>query len=234
MSSRLYKQGKDRLEPAALPQRIEDFVGADNPVRAIDAYVETLNLAELGFDRIEPNRTSAGQPAFPPAALLMLYLYGYINRARSSRTLARECQRNLEVIWLMRGLCPSYKTIADFRQRNAQALRQVHVQFIALCRALNLLGGKRVAVDGSYFNGNVSDESFHSVKRLAEDIEKLGGRIDEWFSALDQADRDDLESPSRDPDLPAKLEKLKGLQSLKEPKEELLNSLTAAGVTQIS
>jgi len=87
---------------------------------------------------------------------------------------------------------------------------------------------------GCYFNGNVSDECFHSVKRLAEDIEKLGGRIDEWLSALDQADRDDLESPSRDPDLPAKLEKLKGLRSLKESKEELLNSLTAAGVTQIS
>jgi len=132
---------------------------------------------------------------------------------RSSRALARECQRNLEVIWLMRALCPSYKTIADFRQRNAQALRQVHVQFIALCRALNLLGGKRVAVDGSYFNGNVSDASFHSVKRLAEDIEKLGSRIDEWFNALDQADRDNLESPSRDPDLPVKLEKLKGLQA---------------------
>ena len=234
MISRPYKQGKDRLDPAAFPQRIEDFVGIDNPVRAIEAYVETLNLAALGFDRIEPNRTSAGQPAFPPAALLMLYLYGYINRVRSSRVLARECQRNLEVIWLMRGLCPSYKTIADFRQRNAGALRQVHIQFIALCRALNLLGGKRVAVDGSYFNGNVSDESFHSVKRLAEDIEKLGSRIDEWLNALDQADRDDLESPSRDPDLPAKLEKLKGLQALKESKEDLLKSLTAAGVTQIS
>jgi len=84
---------------------------------------------------------------------------------------------NLEVIWLMRTLCPSYKMIADFRQRNAQALRQVHVQFIALCRALNLLGGKRVAVDGSYFNGNVSDASFHSVKRLAEDIESWGAGL---------------------------------------------------------
>jgi len=84
---------------------------------------------------------------------------------------------------------------------------------MSLCRALNLLGGTRVAVDGSYFNGNVSDASFHSVKRLAEDIEKLGSRINEWLNALDQADRDDLESPSRDPDLPAKLEKLKGLQA---------------------
>ena len=138
-------------------------------------------------------------------------MYGYINQLRNSRALARECQRYLEVIWLMRGLCPSYKTITDFRQRNAKALR--HTQFIALCRALNLLGGKRVAVDGSYFNGNVSDESFPNLKRLAEDVEKLEKRIDEWFNALDQADRDDLETPSHDLDLPAKLGKLKGLQA---------------------
>ena len=234
MANRRYKQGKNRLEEAVLPQRIEDFVSSDNPVRAIEAFVETLDLAKLGFENTEPNKTTAGQPAFSPAYLLMLYLYGYINRIRSSRALERECQRNLEVIWLMRDLCPSYRTIADFRQRNAQALRDVHLQFITLCKSLKLLGGTRVAVDGSFFNGNVSDASFHSVKRLAEDIEKLKTRIDEWLKAFDKEDRDDMSVPCYDPDLPAKLEKLKTMQSLKETKETLLQSLKQADETQIS
>lgn len=234
MEKRIYKQGKDRREDAALPQRIEDFVSSDNPVRAIEAFVETLDLAKLGFENTEPNKTAAGQPAFSPALLLMLYLYGYINRIRSSRALERECRRNLEVIWLMRALCPSYRTIADFRQRNATALRQVHFQFIIVCKSLKLLGGTRMAVDGSFFNGNVSDASFHSVKRLAEDIEKLKTRIDEWLNALDKGDREDLSVPSHDPDLPAKLEKIKAIQNLKDTKETLLESLKQAGETQIS
>ena len=171
--TRKYKEGVDRQVEGRLPTRLDDHVDTDNPVRAIDVYVDTLHLAALGFAHTEPNPTAAGQPAFPPRALLKLYLYGYLNRVRSSRALEKECLRNLEVIWLLQGLRPGYRTIADFRQRNADALRQAHVGFIALCKELCLLGGERVAVDGSYFNGNVSDQSFRSVKGLHQEIQQL-------------------------------------------------------------
>lgn len=144
------KEGVTRDETGRWPRRLEDWVEADNPVRAIEAYIETLDLSSLGFDRTQPNRTAAGQPAYAPADILKLYLYGYLNRVRSSRGLARECQRNLEVIWLLKGLRPTYKTIADFRMRNAQALPKVHTGFIAVCKDLKWLGGEQVAVDGSH------------------------------------------------------------------------------------
>lgn len=207
---------------------------ADNVVRAIDLYVDGLDLPGLGFGLTEPNRTAAGQPAYPPSALLKLYLYGYINRLRSSRALERECGRNLEVIWLVRGFEPSHQTIADFRKRNPEALRRAHAGFVALCKDLDLLGGQRVAVDGSHFNGNVSDQSFRSVKSLTDDIGRLEQQAGKWLEGMDAADREDVEAPARDPGLPAKLEKLKALQALKEVKEAELKALQASGQTQRS
>jgi transposase len=232
--SRRYKQGIDRLEFGQLPSRLEDWIDDDNPVRAIDAYVGTLDLAALGFDLTAPNPTAAGQPPYPPSALLKLYVYGYVNRLRSSRALERECRRNLEVIWLERGFRFSRQTIADFRKRNALALRQVHADFIALCKELKLLGGKRVGVDGSHFNGNVSDKSFRSLKSLARDIGKLEQRAAKWLEDMDAADREDIGTPSRDPGLPAKLEKLKALQALKKAKGDALKALEESGETQRS
>ena len=234
MTSRPYKQGIDRFEFGQVPSRLEDWIDGDNPVRAIDAYVDTLDLAALGFDLTEPNRTAAGQPAYPPAGLLKLYLYGYINRLRSSRVLERECRRNLEVIWLEQGFQFSHQTIANFRKRNAKALRRVHADFIALCKELKLLGGKRVGVDGSHFNGNVSDKSFRSLKSLARDIDKLEQQAAKWLEDMDAADREDIGTPSRDPGLPAKLEKLKALQALKKAKEAELKALEESGETQRS
>ena len=232
--SRPYKKGVDRMENAQLPLRLDDWVSADNPVRAIDAYVDSLDLSALGFDLTAPNPTAAGQPAYPPASLLKLYLYAYVNRLRSSRVLERECQRNLELIWLVLGFQFSHKTVADFRKRNAKALRRVHADFIALCKDLNLLGGKRAGVDGSHFNGNVSDKSFRSLKSLAQDIEKLEQKAAKWLEDMDAADREGFDAPSHDPGLPAKLEKLKALQALKKTKEEELKALEASGETQRS
>lgn len=232
--TRQYKKGVDRQAEGCLPTRLDDYVDADHPVRAIDAYVETLELTALGFGRMKPNPTAAGQPAFAPHALLKLYLYGYIERIRSSRALGKECRRNLEVIWLLQGLRPGYRTIADFRQRNAEALRQVHVGFIALCKELRLLGGERVAVDGSHFNGNASDQSFRSLKGLGRDIDQVEKQIEAHLAEMDRTDRDEVEAPSRDPEWPAKLEKLKRLKALKETKETLLESLQAMGETQVS
>ena len=222
------------MENAQLPLRLDDWVSADNPVRAIDAYVDSLDLSALGFDLTAPNPTAAGQPAYPPASLLKLYLYAYVNRLRSSRVLERECQRNLELIWLVLGFQFSHKTVADFRKRNAKALRRVHTDFIALCKDLNLLGGKRAGVDGSHFNGNVSDKSFRSLKSLAQDIEKLEQKAAKWLEDMDAADREGFDAPSHDPGLPAKLEKLKALQALKKTKEEELKALEASGETQRS
>jgi len=232
--SRRYKQGIDRFEFGQLPSRLEDWIADDNPVRAIDAYVGTLDLAALGFALTVPNPTAAGQPPYPPPALLKLYLYGYVNRLRSSRILQRECVRNLEVIWLTKGLHPCHKTIADFRKDNAKALRRAHADFVALCKDLNLLGGKRVGVDGSHFNGNVSDKSFRSLGSLARDIDKLERQAAKWLEDMDAADREEFDAPSRDPGLPAKLEKLKALQALKQAKEAELKALEESGETQRS
>lgn len=187
--SRLYKKGVNREESGRLPSRLEDWVEADNSVRAIEGYIETLDLSSLGFDRTQPNRTAAGQPAYAPTDCLKLYLYGYLNRVRSSRGLARECRCNLEVIWLLKGLRPTYKTIADFCQRNAQVLPQVHAGFIGLCNDLKWLGGERVAVDGSGFNGNVSDASFRTVSGLNKCIKKLEKRIAHWLAEMDRGGR---------------------------------------------
>jgi len=134
---------------------VEDYVAADNLVRAIDVYVEGLDLGGLGFQHASGG-VSVGQPAYPPATLLKLYLYGYLMRVRSSRLLERETYRNLEVIWLLEGRHPSYKTIADFRKDNAPALKAVNRDFVLLCKELDLYGGELVAVDGSFFRGNVA------------------------------------------------------------------------------
>ena len=162
---RRYKQGTARSQEALLPPRIEDYIGADNPVRAIDAYVETLDLAALGFVNASGD-LAPGQPAFDPAALLKLYLVGYLNRVHSSRRLARECRRNLEVIWLLEGLTPGYRTIAEFRRVNGPALKATCREFVAVCKELNLLGGEVVAIDGSFINAWASDASVVTKTRL--------------------------------------------------------------------
>jgi len=129
-------QGADRNQGYLLPERIDEYVCEDNPVRVIDAFVEELDLARLGFARLEPNVT--GRPAYHPATLLKIYLYGYLNRIQSSRRLEQEANRNLELMWLTGRLAPDFKTIADFRKDNGKAIRKVCREFIVLCRELNL------------------------------------------------------------------------------------------------
>lgn len=226
--TRQHKQGVDRQAAGSLPACLDDCVGPERPARAIDAYVDSLDLSALGFARIEPNPTAAGQPAFPPAALLKLHLYGHLNRVRSSRGLERECVRNLEAMWLLRGLHPGYRTIADFRHRNAEALRRVHAQFVARCREWRLLGG-RVAVDGSHFNGNVSDKSFRSVARLEEEVRRLDERL-----AGSQAEERTAREGDCDPARPARREERRALAARREAKAGLLRTLAAAGETQAS
>src|SRR4051794_9780515 len=139
--------GHDRSQLLLLPEVVDDYVGADNPVRFIEAFVDELNLAALGFVGTVPKAT--GRPGYAPTDLLKLYIYGYLNRVRSSRRLEAETHRNIEVIWLLRHLKPDFKTIADFRRDNHAAFRAVFRQFVLLCRRLDLFGRELLAVDGT-------------------------------------------------------------------------------------
>src|SRR5215472_3462995 len=155
--------GVDREQTTLLPECLGDLVEENNPVRAVDVFVEALDLADLGFDGVQPLAT--GRPAFHPSMLLKLYIYGYLNRVQSSRRLEREAARNLEVMWLTGRLVPDHKTIADFRKDNGTAIRKVCARFIALCRMIGLLTHPSVAIDGSKFKAvNTRDKNFTRAK----------------------------------------------------------------------
>jgi len=166
-----YIAGTDRTQAVLLPEVLDDYVTADNPVRFLDAFVAQLDLAGLGFQRAVPADT--GRPGYDPGDLLRLYLYGYLHRLRSSRRLEQETHRNVELMWLLRGLRPDFKTIADFRRDHPQALKGVCREFILLCKRLNLFGGELLAIDGSKFRAvNARDRSY-TAPRLKELVWKV-------------------------------------------------------------
>ena len=179
--------GADRGQSTLLPECLDDWVDENNPVRVIDAFVEALDLAELGFAGVEPAAT--GRPAYHPSVLLKLYIYGYLNRVQSSRRLEREAGRNLEVMWLLGRRVPDDKVIADFRKDNGPALRKVCARFVALCREMGLLAKASVAIDGSKFKAvNNRDRNFTrgKVERRRAQLEESVAR---YLSQLDTADR---------------------------------------------
>ena len=227
--SRRYKVDKNREQADLSGFRLDDYVGDDNPVRAIDIYVDGLDLVTYGFTHTQPAMSDAGQPPYPPQALLKLYLYGYLNRTRSSRRLESEARRNVELMWLLEQHQPCYKTIAEFRKDNAKAMRRVQADFILLCKELGLYGGQRIGVDGSHFKGNVSTKSFQTEKKLSKKIAALEAQIAAWYQSLDEADRKEASEQANhtDPKLQEKLEQLKQLQ-----KER--NGLKERGKTQHS
>jgi transposase/cell division protein FtsB len=230
---RRYKQGTARFQYALLPPRVEDYVGEDNTVRGIDAYVETLDMDALGF-RNAGGDLAPGQPAYPPAALLKLYIFGYLNRVHSSRRLARECRRNLEAIWLVEGLAPGYRTIAEFRKLNGKALKAACKDFVALCKELDLLGGEVVAIDGAFFNASASDASVVTKTRLEKDLKQIEADIDAYcrdLDAHDQQERDGTADLGTASDLEAKLDKLKARQARKQAQ---IKQLQDSGETQLS
>src|SRR6202030_4227444 len=170
--------GLDRGQATLLPECLEDWVEESNPVRAVDVFVDALELRDLGFDGVDPAAT--GRPAYHPSAMLKLYIYGYLNRVQSSRRLEREAGRNLEVMWLTGRLVPDHKTIADFRKDNGPAIKKVCAQFVALCRKMGLLAKASVAIDGSKFKaGNARDRNFTEakMKRRLEQIDESIARI---------------------------------------------------------
>jgi transposase len=198
MTNRSFKTGESREQVSLLPARIEDYVGPDNPVRAIESFVCALDLANLGFRHADRGWEEVGQPPYDPADLLKLYLYGYINQVRSSRRLEREACCNLELIWLLKNLKPGYRTIANFRKENWEALKAANRGFVLLLRELDLVGGCVVAIDGSFFHGNASKASIFTRKRLAEQIAKLDIEIAAYGKSLE--DNDAAEARDKDKD----------------------------------
>lgn len=182
-----FVEGADRGQSTLLPECLDDWIDEENPVRAIDAFVDALDLAGLGFGGVEPAAT--GRPGFHPSVLLKLYIYGYLNRIQSSRRLEREAGRNLELFWLLGRLVPDHKTIADFRKDNGDALRKVCARFVELCREMGLLAAASVAIDGSKFKAvNNRDRNFTKAK-----VERRRAQLEEsvarYLSQLDTADR---------------------------------------------
>ena len=182
-----FVEGADRGQSTLFPECLEDWVDETNAVRVIDAFVDMLDLAELGFEGVEPAET--GRPAYHPSVLLKLYVYGYLNRVQSSRRLEREAGRNVELMWLLGRLVPDHKTVADFRKDNGGAIRQVCARFVELCREMGLLVTASVAIDGSKFKAvNNRDRNFTrtKVERRRAQLEQSVAR---YLSQLDTADR---------------------------------------------
>src|ERR1700730_16210887 len=184
---RRFVEGADREQITLFPECLEDWIDEDNPVRAIDAFVDELDLAELGFSGVDPEVT--GRPSYHPSVLLKLYIYGYLNRVQSSRRLEREAGRNVEVMWLTGRLVPDHKTIADFRKDSGRAIRQVCARFVALCRTMALLTQASVAIDGSEFKAvNNRDKNFTCAK-MDRRMAQIEDSVARYLQQLDSADR---------------------------------------------
>ena len=217
-----FVEGEDRNQSTLFPEQLDEYVAEDNPVRVIDAFVDELNLAGLGFERVQPQVT--GRPGYHPASLLKIYVYGYLNRIQSSRRLERETQRNVEMMWLTGRLMPDFKTIADFRKDNGKAIRRVCREFIELCRSLEMFTQAIVAIDGSKFKAVNSKDRNDTRASMKRRIAKVEQHIERYMSLLDEADKE--EPSARDmkvPELEEKIAALKAkMQRLKKREREVL------------
>src|ERR1700719_4350478 len=223
-------QGGDRDQRLLLPNSVADYIGPDNPVRFVEAFVDQLDLQEAGFCRVEPKET--GRPGYDPADLLKLYIYGYLNRVRSSRRLEAETRRNLEVIWLLRHLKPDFKTIADFRRDNRAAFRSVFREFVLLCRQLDLFGRELLAVDGTRIKAvNNKDRNFTRAS-LRTFIHAANERLHDYLRRLDEGDAEEAQTASaRTKNL---VEKIEALRQKRARYGAILDELERTGESQIS
>ena len=201
-------EGEDRSQVTLLPECLDDYIGEDNPVRVVDAFVEELDLRGLGFEGAEPAAT--GRPSYHPAVLLKLYIYGYLNRIQSSRRLEREAQRNVELMWLTGRLAPDFKTIADFRRDNGAGIRNVCRRFVVLCRELKLFSQAIVAIDGSKFKAVNSRDRNFTPGKIDKRQEQIEQSIQRYLDALETADRTQpREIEAKTERLQEKIEKLR-------------------------
>jgi len=222
--------GLNRDQAALFPETLEGYVDKENPVRFIDAFVDSLNLEKLGFKHAVPSEL--GRPSYDPSDLLKLYVYGYLNQLRSSRKLERECHRNLEVMWLMKKLTPDFKTIAEFRRENVNCVKGVFKEFVKLCMGLGLYGAKLVAVDGVKFKAvNSLDNNYHR-KSLAYRLKVIDERVSEYIREMEEQDRKDEKCKSKDAE--GLQEKVKKLLKSKDEYTEILAKLKESGQNEVS
>jgi transposase len=186
--SNIYKRGENRKQQIFFPPSIDEYVNENNQVRAIEDYVELLDMVELGLTKSALN-SSDGQPAYHPKLLLKIYIYGYLNRIRSSRKLEKEIKRNIEMMWLCAELTPSYKTIADFRKDNAKALKKVFREFVLLCKELALITGELVAIDGAFLRANASKNQLIMKKSVQRDLKKIDEKIEAYLETMEFSDK---------------------------------------------
>lgn len=227
-----YVDGKDRKQAILFPDHLDDYVGEDNPVRFVDAFVEAQDLGDLGFSRAEPK--DMGRPAYHPGLLLRLYLYGYLNNIRSSRKLEREAKRNIELMWLMEMLTPDHKTIADFRKDNLEPIKKACREFTRLCKKMDMFGGELVAVDGSKFKADNSRERNYTKQKLEKLIARADQRIDEYLAQLDAADRDEAETETKPLTVEELKERIEELTKRREKHKQRQKKLEESGDTQVS
>lgn len=225
-----YVEGLNRNQLTLFPEALDDYISRDNPVHFLDAFVETLDIEALGFKHAILAET--GRPPYHPGALLRLYIYGYLNRLRSSRMLEREAQRNVEVMWLLRRLTPDFKTIADFRKDNREAIRHVCREFTLFCRELDLFGGELVAIDGSKFKAVNSRGKNFTQRQTKRIISELDKKIKSYLGELDETDEQEGEVPRLTEEELQK--KIAEMRSRQDKANELVEELEERGETQIS
>jgi transposase len=222
--------GLNRNQTALFPNTLEEYVDKENPVRFIDAFVDSLNMEKLGFKHALP--AELGRPSYNPSDLLKLYVYGYLNQIRSSRKLERECHRNVEVMWLTKKLAPDFKTVADFRKDNVDCVKGVFKEFVKLCIGLDLYGSKLVAIDGVKFKAvNCIDNNFNR-KSLSYRLKVIDEHISKYISEMEEEDRKEEKGESKHADLLE--EKLKKLMKRKEEYTAVLNKLKESNQNEMS
>ena len=225
-----YIKGVSREQQLLFPDVIDDYISEDNPVRFVDVFVDNLDLEKLGFEKAKPAAT--GRPPFDPGDLLKLYIYGYLNRVRSSRRLETETHRNVEAMWLLKKLKPDFKTIADFRKDNIKAFKKVFREFTLLCRKLDLFGKELIAIDGSKFKAvNNKDKNF-TKNILNKKLKEIDEKIDNYLKELDKGD--EAEQGDHRPTATELKEKIAQLKKRKRGYKELSSEIERNGESQIS
>lgn len=223
-------QGTDRDQLTLFPDALDDYIAQENPTRFIDAFINNLDLKQMGFTHAVLQET--GRPPYHPGDLLKLYVYGYLNRIRSSRQLERESHRNVEVMWLIKRLIPDFKTVADFRRKNREPIRQVCREFTLFCKKLDLFGGDLVAIDGSKFKAVNSRRKNVTKKQLKRTIQKLDEDIDRYLDEMDVADENEPEQKKLTvEELQQKIDEMKRQRA---EAEKMQKELDESGESQIS
>lgn len=225
-----YITGEDRNQITLMPEAIDDYITEENPTRVIDAFVDFLDMESLEFIRASPSHT--GRPGYNPKDLLKLYIYGYMNKVRSSRKLESEASRNVEVMWLLGKLKPDFKTIADFRKDNKEAIKKVFKEFTLLCKKWDLFGKEMIAVDGSKFKACNSKHKSYNKKKLKRSLKYIDEKISEYMKLLEE--NDDIETIDTKPTKEAIQNRIKELRARKSTYESYKKRIEEEGISEIS